>query len=147
MWDNLYLWAKALHLIAVIAWMAGLLYLPRLFVYHSRVMPGSEASELFKIMEARLLRIIMNPAMIASFALGFWLIALTGTGAPGTGLWIHLKLALVLILAGMHGLMARYRKAFARDERPRNERYFIIFNEIPMILLMLIVLLVVLKPV
>lgn len=146
MLDNVYLWVKALHIIAVISWMVGLLYLPRLFVYHSTVTKDSEADTLLKTMERRLLRFIMNPAMIASFILGIWLVFITGAGAPGSGGWMHAKLLLVLILAGTHGMMAKYRKAFERGERPKSEKYFRYFNEVPTLLMVVIVLLVVLKP-
>lgn len=144
--DNLYLWVKALHLIAVISWMAGLLYLPRLYVYHSTATPDSEADTMLRTMERRLLRYIMNPAMIASFIFGIWLIALTGVGAPGGDRWIHVKLLLLLAMVATHGMMAKYRKAFARGERPKSEQYFRIFNEVPTVLMILIVLLAVLKP-
>jgi putative membrane protein len=141
-----YLWLKALHLIAIIAWMSGMLYLPRLFVYHCRVKPGSEASEMLKVMERKLLRAIINPAMIATLILGVLLIIATGAGAPGGMKWIHAKLVLVLGLAAVHGLLARHRKAFARDQNTKSERYFRILNEIPAVLMVLIVLLAVLKP-
>ncbi|MDX1974645.1 MAG: protoporphyrinogen oxidase HemJ [Rickettsiales bacterium] len=141
--DQLYLWVKALHIIAVLSWMAGMLYLPRLYAYHSRVAPGSEASELFKVMEHRLLRIIINPAMIAAWLLGAWLLYITQAYQNG---WLHAKLTLLVIMQMTHALMSRYRKAFARDERPKSEKYFRIFNEIPAILMIIIVLLVVLKP-
>ena len=144
--DNLYLWVKALHVIAIISWMAGLLYLPRLFVYHSTVEKGSESDQMLQTMERKLLRYIMNPAMILSFALGIWLIVITGIGAPGNGGWIHAKLVLVLALAASHGMMSSYRKAFMRGERPKSETYFRIFNEVPTLLMIGIVLLVVLKP-
>lgn len=144
--ENTYLWIKALHIIAVIAWMAGLFYLPRLYAYHATVKPGSETSELFKVMERRLLRIIMNPAMIASFVFGIWLIMLTGAGAPGGPKWIHAKLALVLAMAGLHGWLAVMRKDFAEDRNTRSPKFYKIINEIPTLLMVLIVLLAVLKP-
>ena len=147
MWDSPYHWLKALHLIAVISWMAGMLYLPRLFVYHSQVAPGSEASELFKVMERKLMRIIINPAMIAAWGLGLWLAFTINAFAPENGRWLHAKLALVLVLQVTHAMMSRYRKAFARDERPKSERYFRIFNEVPAILMVAIVLMAVLKPI
>lgn len=144
--DSLYHWVKALHIIAVISWMAGMLYLPRLYVYHSQLAVGSEASELFKTMERRLLRFIMNPAMIISWLLGIWLIMITGAGAPGSGGWMHAKLGLVLLLSGAHAMMSVYRKAFERDERPKSQKFFRLFNEIPTILMIGIIILVVIKP-
>jgi putative membrane protein len=145
--DSLYHWVKAFHLIAVISWMAGMLYLPRLFVYHSKVAVGSEASELFKVMEQKLMRLIINPVMIAVWIFGLWLIYITKAGAPGDGYWMHAKIGLVVLMQITHAMMSRYRKAFLRDERPKNERYFRIFNEIPALLMIGIVLLVVLKPI
>ncbi len=146
MLDEPYYWLKALHIIAFISWMAGMLYLPRLFVYHSKVMPGSEASELFKVMELKLMRLIINPAMIATWTFGLWLVFSINAFDPANGLWLHYKVALVLIMQVVHAMMSRYRKAFARNERPKSERYFRIFNEIPAALMVLIVLLAVLKP-
>jgi len=141
-----YLWLKALHIIFVICWMAGMLYLPRLFVYHSKVAVGSEASEMFKVMERKLMRGIMNPCMIITFILGIWLAIGTGAFAPGSGGWMHAKLLLVLGLGGAHGMMSKYRKAFARDENSKSERFFRIFNEVPAVIMVIVVLLVVLKP-
>ena len=141
-----YHWLKALHIIAVISWMAGMLYLPRLFVYHSKVAVGSEASELFKVMERKLLRGIINPAMIATWILGVWLALKINAFAPENGGWLHAKLGMLVLMQITHAMMARYRKAFFRDERPKSERYFRIFNEVPAVLMVVIVLLVVLKP-
>ena len=141
-----YMWLKALHIIAVISWMAGMLYLPRLFVYHSQVKPGSEASELFKVMERKLLRIIINPAMIATWIFGLWLAISTNAFSPGNGGWLHAKLGLLALMQIAHAMMARYRKAFFRDERPKSEKYFRIFNEVPAVLMIGIVILVVLRP-
>jgi putative membrane protein len=146
MFDSLYLWIKALHIIAVLSWMAGMLYLPRLFVYHSQVAVGSEASELFKEMERKLLRFIINPAMIASWIFGVWLIVITKAGAPGMGHWMHAKIALLIGMQIAHAMMSRYRKKFLRDERPKSQRYFRWFNELPTVLMIGIVFLVVLKP-
>ena len=140
-----YLWLKALHIIAVISWMAGMLYLPRLFVYHTQVAVGSEASELFKIMERKLMRVIINPAMIATWILGIWLGIVTGAFGPGNG-WLHAKLAMVVGLQICHAMMSRYRKAFERDRNTKSERFFRLFNEIPAVLMVVIVLLAVLKP-
>ncbi|MDB5473150.1 MAG: hemJ [Devosia sp.] len=137
-------WVKALHVIAVIAWMAGMLYLPRLFVYHAVAAPGSEQSETFKVMERRLLRAIMTPAMIATYLFGFWLVV-GGWADPGAG-WLHLKLALVLGLTACHGLLARYTRLFAADKNPRSQKFFRIINEVPTVLMIAIVILVVVKP-
>ena len=142
---DLYLWLKALHLIAIISWMAGLLYLPRLYVYHCAQEPGSPASETFKVMERRLLRYIMNPAMIAAFVLGFWLIWEMGSGAMHLG-WLHAKLALVLLLAAMHGMMAKWRRDFELDRNGHSARFFRLMNEVPTVLMIGIVILAVVKP-
>jgi protoporphyrinogen IX oxidase len=139
----LYFWLKALHVIAIIAWMAGMLYLPRLFVYHCDALPGSVQSETFKVMERRLLRAIINPAMAASWVLGLWL-AWSGNflSAP----WFHGKLVLVLAMSGVHGMLARWMKDFAADRNRHTQRFFRIMNEVPTLLLIGIVILVVVKP-
>ncbi|NBO17955.1 MAG: protoporphyrinogen oxidase HemJ [Proteobacteria bacterium] len=136
---------KALHLISMVAWMAGMLYLPRLFVYHCRVAPGSEASELFKVMERRLMRVIINPAMIATWVFGLWIALLLDLFNNDNG-WLHAKLGCVLMLSGMHGMFSRYRKDFARDANRKSEKFFRIINEVPAVLLVIIVFLVVFKP-
>jgi putative membrane protein len=141
--NDLALWLKALHILAFIAWMVGLLYLPRLFVYHCQVAAGTEASDKFKIMERRLLRAITTPAMVATLLFGVSLGIVQGQWSEG---WLHVKLLLVLGLAAAHGFMARYVKAFAADQRPQSETWFRWFNEIPTVLLVGIVLLVVFKP-
>jgi len=145
MLSEYYLWLKALHIIFVISWMAGLLYLPRLYVYHTQVTPGSEADETFKVMERRLLRIIMNPAMIIAFVSGILLIIATGAGAPGTGYWMHIKLVLVLGMGAVHGMLSSYRKAFERGENQKSEKFYRLLNEAPTVLMVAIVLLVVIK--
>jgi putative membrane protein len=137
-------WLKALHVIAVIAWMAGLLYLPRLFVYHADTRVGSDLSETFKVMERRLLRAIINPAMIAVFVFGIALALAEGIGNLGG--WFHLKVVLVLVLSAVHGVMARWRKELERDERLHTARFFRIVNEVPTVLMIAIVILVVVKP-
>jgi putative membrane protein len=137
-------WLKALHIIAVIAWMAGLLYLPRLFVYHAGTSVGSDLSETFKAMERRLLRAIVNPAMVAVFVFGGLLAY--AEGFTSLGGWFHVKLLLVLVLAGVHGLMARWRKEFERDERVHSARFFRVANEVPTVLMIAIVVLAVVKP-
>lgn len=141
-----YLLIKALHIISFTAWMAGMFYLPRLFAYHADAKVGSEVSEQFKIMERRLLRAIINPAMIATFVFGIWLLLVTGYGAPGTGYWIHAKLGLVLALLGLHIYFARTRRKLANDERPRSARYYKVINELVTVVFIAVVLLVVTKP-
>ncbi|MFO0389148.1 MAG: protoporphyrinogen oxidase HemJ [Alphaproteobacteria bacterium] len=145
--DSLYHWLKAFHIIAVIAWMCGMLYLPRLFVYHSKVAVGSEASEIFKVMERKLMRLIINPAMIVAWGLGLWIAIKINAFDPVNGLWLHYKLTLMIGMQIAHAMMSRYRKAFARDERPKSETYFRIFNEVPTVLMIAIVILVVVRPV
>ena len=143
-----YHWLKTMHIIAVISWMCGMLYLPRLFVYHSQTKPGSEASEIFKVMERKLLRFIINPAMIVSWIFGLWLaVTLNAFDTAANGAWLHYKLGLLILMQIAHAMMSRYRKAFFRDERPRSEKYFRFFNEVPTILMIGIVILVVIKPV
>ena len=134
---------KALHIVAVIAWMAGLLYLPRLFVYHAEAGPGTPQSETFKVMERRLLRAIMNPAMIAVWLFGF-LLAWQGNWwmAP----WFHAKLLLVVLLSGVHHLYARWRKDFEADRNTKPARSYRYWNEVPTLLMIGIVFVVVLKP-
>jgi putative membrane protein len=141
--DDLYLWIKAFHIMAVIAWMAGLLYLPRLFVYHSGTEAGSESSELFKVMEGRLLKIIMNPAMMLTWLLGLYL---AWTAFRFQGGWLHVKLLGVVLLTGVHVHFSRAQRAFLRDERPQSQRHWRIMNELPALLMIVIVLMVVLKP-
>ena len=134
---------KAFHSIAVIAYMAGMLYLPRLFVYHCDAEPGSKQSETFKVMEHRLLRYIINPAMMVAWVLGLWLAYESGFYKSG---WFHAKLALVLVLSGLHGWLSRWRKDFAADRNRHSQKFYRIINEVPAVLMALIVLLVVLKP-
>jgi protoporphyrinogen IX oxidase len=141
--SGFYLWFKALHIIAIIAWMAGMLYLPRLFVYHCSAPVGSPQSETFKIMERRLLHAIINPAMVVSWVVGLWLAYDAGFFRSG---WLHAKLALVLMLSGMHGLMVRWVRDFAQDRNRHSEKFYRIINEVPTLLMIGIVLLVVLKP-
>jgi putative membrane protein len=143
-----YLWIKALHIVAVIAWMAGMLYLPRLFVYHCSAEKGSIQSETFKVMERRLLRGIINPAMIATWVLGLWLAWLGPDSRYGwfASGWLEAKLALVLALSAVHGLLARWVKEFAADRNRHSQKFYRIINEIPTALMIVIVILVVLKP-
>ena len=144
----LYEWIKAFHIIAVIAWMAGMLYLPRLFVYHCAAEKGSVQSETFKVMERRLLRGIINPAMIATWLFGLWLAwhgpdSRYGWFASG---WLGAKLALVVAMSAVHGLLARWVKDFAADRNGHSQKFYRIINEVPTLLMIGIVLLVVLKP-
>jgi putative membrane protein len=144
----MYEWIKALHIIAVIAWMAGMLYLPRLFVYHCAAETGSVQSETFKVMERRLLRAIINPAMIATWVFGLWLAWLGPDSRYGwfASGWLWAKIILVLALSAVHGLLARWRKDFAHDRNRHSQKFYRIINEVPTLLMILIVLLVVLKP-
>ena len=144
----MYEWIKAFHIIAVIAWMAGMLYLPRLFVYHCAAAPGSVQSETFKVMERRLLRAIINPAMVATWVFGLWLAWLGPDSRYGwfASGWLWAKIILVLGLSAMHGLLARWRKDFAQDRNRHSQKFYRIINEVPTILMILIVLVVVLKP-
>jgi len=139
----MYEWMKALHIIAVIAWMAGMLYLPRLFVYHCEADVGSMQSETFKVMERRLLKAIINPAMIATWVLGLWLAWRGGFFAAP---WLHAKLALVIGMMGVHGILSRHVKDFAADRRRKSQKFFRIINEVPTVLMLLIVILAVVKP-
>lgn len=139
-----YLWIKAGHIISVIAWMAGLLYLPRLFVYHCKAKAGSEMSETFKVMERRLLRAIMYPAMLSSIFFGGLLLADSSTDW-GAG-WLRLKLAAIVGLVAIHMMMGGWRRAFEADENTKPEKFFRIANEVPTILMIVIVLAAVLKP-
>ena len=136
-------WIKAFHVIAVIAWMAGMLYLPRLFVYHCAAEIGSVQSETFKLMERRLLKVIINPAMIAVWLTGPLLAYGFGDFSAG---WLHGKLLLVIAMSGMHGFLARYVKDFATDRNTRSQRFYRIINEVPTLLMIGIVVLVVVKP-
>jgi putative membrane protein len=140
----MYLWLKALHIIAVISWMAGLLYLPRLMIYHCAAEKGSVQSETFKVMERRLLKAIMTPAMLVSWALGLYL-AFVHVGFAGNG-WLHAKLALVVALSASHGFQARWVREFAEDRNTRPQRFYRIANEVPTLLMIGIVILAVVKP-
>jgi len=140
-----YLWLKAIHLIAVIFWMAGLLYLPRLYVYHTQAIVGGEMDEALKIQERNLLRIIMNPAMIVAFVLGLVLITYRVDAMTGS-FWLPLKLLLVFGLVGYHGFLAAQRKKFERGERPKSEKFFRVINEVPSIAAIFIVIFAIVEP-
>ena len=136
-------WIKALHILSVIAWMAGMLYLPRLFVYHAGAAPNSDTSETFKIMERRLLRGIMTPAMIVVWLTGLWMAYESEFfRAP----WLHAKLLLVVFMSAIHGYLANRVKAFAQDRNTRPAGFYRVLNEVPTVLLIFIVILVVVKP-
>lgn len=140
---ELYAWIKAVHVIAVISWMAGMLYLPRLFIYHCGTAAGSEASEIFKIMEQRLLRVIINPAMVIAWVLGLYL---AWAGFALMGSWLWLKLAMVLALSAVHGYFAAAVRAFAEDRNTRSTGHWRLMNEAPTLLMIVIVVLVIVKP-
>jgi protoporphyrinogen IX oxidase len=140
----MYLWLKALHIVAVISWMAGLLYLPRLMIYHCAAETGSVQSETFKTMERRLFRYIMTPAMIVAWAAGLWL-AFGYVGFAG-GYWLHAKFLLVIAMSAAHDQMGRWLKDFAEDRNTRPQRFYRIANEVPTLLMLAIVVLAVVKP-
>ncbi len=141
--EELYLWIKALHVVSIIAWMAGMLYLPRLFVYHADLAIGSETSELFKVMERRLLRVIINPAMTLAWVFGLWL---AWSGFRFSGGWLHLKLLAVLALSAFHGYLSKAVREFAADRNSKSARHWRMMNEVPTVLMIIIVILVILKP-
>ncbi len=139
----MYDWVKAFHIIAVIAWMAGMLYLPRLFVYHCKAPPGSKQYETFKVMERRLLKAIINPALIATWVLGLWL---GWKGEWFSAGWLQVKLLLVLVLSGLHGFLVRWVRDFAFERNRHSARFYRIINEVPTVLMIGIVILAVVKP-
>jgi putative membrane protein len=141
--SNSILWIKAFHVISVIAWMSGMFYLPRLFVYHTETTPGSAESERFKVMERKLLRMIMNPAMIAAWIFGLTLAMLTGAYEEH---WFQAKFALVLVMSGVHGYLANRVRAFAQDRNDKPARFYRILNEVPPVLMIVIVILVIVQP-
>jgi len=140
---DLFLWVKSLHVISIIAWMAAMLYLPRLFVYHVDAVVGSVQSETFKVMERRLLKAIMTPAMIASWVFGLWAAYEISAWQDG---WFHAKLMLVLVLSGAHGYLSKCVKTFASDQNTKPARFYRILNEVPTVLMIVIVILVIVKP-
>ena len=142
---ELYLWVKALHLISVISWLAGMLYLPRLFVYHCSAEWGSELSETLKTMERRLIRAIMNPAMIASWVLGLVMLA-----AGGSDLWFQpwmiIKLVCVFAMSVAHAKMSKWRKDFEADRNTRSHKFYRVVNEVPTALMVVVIIMVVVQP-
>jgi protoporphyrinogen IX oxidase len=141
--SGIYPWLKALHVIAIIAWMAGMLYLPRLFIYHCDAELGSKQSETFKLMEHRLLTVIMNPAMILSWVLGLWLAWDAGWYAYG---WLQVKVGLVVMLSALHGFFVRWARDFGADANRNSQKFYRVINEVPTVLMIGIVLLAVVKP-
>ena len=142
--QNSYSWLLSFHIISVISWMAGMFYLPRLFVYHTRLEAGSQASEMFKEMERKLMRIIINPAMTASWIFGLALSI--GQDSWHAGGWFYIKFAAVTLMSAFHGYLSMWRKAFERDENIHSEKYFRMMNEVPTILMIIIVFMVFLRP-
>lgn len=142
--EGAYLWIKALHVIAVISWMAGMLYLPRLFVYHVDAPVGSQQSETFKIMERRLMRAIINPAMIVAWLSGLWMAWYVFHMKGG---WLHAKLFIVFVLlSGFHGMLSRWRKDFEADRNQRPASFYRVMNEVPTVIMIVVVILVIVKP-
>ena len=140
---GLFLWFKAFHIIAIIAWMAGMLYLPRLFVYHCETEPGSKQSETFKVMERRLLKVIINPAMMVTWLAGLYLV---WAGHWYTSPWFYAKFFLVFLLSGLHGAFVGWVKDFAADQNTNSQKFYRIINEVPTVLMVFIVILVIVKP-
>jgi putative membrane protein len=140
-----YPWIKSFHIISMVAWMAGMFYLPRLYVYHCATVPGSSDSERFKVMERRLLKQIVNPAMIATWIFGLLLVVTPGVINWSWGWW-HVKFSAVLAMSALHGEFARWRKDFLHDRNQRSERFYRIANEVPTLLLVLIVVMVIVRP-
>ena len=143
---ELYPWIKALHVISVIAWMAGMLYLPRLFVYHCDAEPGSVQSETFKVMERRLLKVIINPAMIATWIFGLTLAFTPGIIDWSSDFWMHAKLLLVLGMSAVHGMFVKHVKAFAADNNQKSAKFFRTLNEVPTVIMIGVVILVIVRP-
>ena len=139
-----YLWLKSFHIISMVAWFAGLFYLPRLFVYHVNA-KSKESRQTFEVMEAKLLRIIMNPAMILTWIFGLWMFAVNLEFLKTAG-WLHAKLLLVVILSGYHMALAKYHRKLAAGDNEKSEKFFRIINEFPTLILIAVVLLAILKP-
>ncbi len=146
---DLYEWVKVIHIVAVISWMAGMLYLPRLFVYHSTAEIGSDKSETFKVMERKLLKVIINPAMIVAWicglAMAYWIVMRTDSWV-NVPVWLYCKLAVVFLLSGFHGNLAKWQREFEADKNTRSEKFYRIVNEVPAVLMVIIVILVIIKP-
>jgi protoporphyrinogen IX oxidase len=141
----LYPWLKAFHVISLIAWMAGMFYLPRLYVYHCDTVPGSSESERFKVMERRLLKQIINPAMLATLVFGVLLVVALGSALWSQGWW-YVKLLSVVLLFGFHGAVSKWRKDFLNDRNTRPQRFYRMANEVPTVLMVIIVIMVIVKP-
>lgn len=141
-----YPWTKALHVISLIAWMAGMFYLPRLYVYHTMVAPGTAESERFKVMERRLFKQIINPAMMATWTFGLLLVLTPGVIDWKHDGWWHVKLLMVLLMSAFHGELSRWRRGFLEDRNRRSQRFYRIANEIPTVLMVIIVVMVIVKP-
>lgn len=139
-----YEWVKALHVISMVAWMAGMFYLPRLYVYHSGADIGSELSETLKVMERRLLRSIINPAMVSTFVFGIWMLVMIPEYLSEP--WMQVKLGCLVLMTGFHGALSRWRRQFAEDANQHSERFYRIANEVPTILLIVIIIMVIVKP-
>lgn len=142
--EDYFLWYKSIHVISVISWMAAMLYMPRLFLYHTRAKKGSEMDKTFQIMESRLLRVIMNPAMLLTYFFG--LLTAYVYGFVALGMWFHIKMLVVAALTIFHGLLAGWIKAFARGKNKHSEKFYRLINEVPTILMIIAVVLVIVKP-
>ena len=142
--EDYFVWYKTFHVISVISWMAAMFYLPRIFVYHTKTEKGSEMDKTFQLMEKRLLRIIMTPAMLSTYIFG--LLTAYVYGLVALGIWFHIKMLAVLGLTIMHGLCAKWVKDFAKGENKHSENFYRIANEIPTILMILAVIMVIVKP-
>ena len=143
---TLYPWTKALHVISLIAWMAGMFYLPRLYVYHCGLVLGSTESERFKVMERRLLKQIINPAMIATWVFGILLVLTPGVVDWAQDGWWHVKLTMLLLMTGFHGAMSKWRREFLEDRNRRSHKFYRVANEVPTVLMVVIVVMVIVKP-
>lgn len=142
--SNYYEWFKALHVMSMVAWMAGIFYLPRLYVYHTRAKIGSDMDKTFQIMEYRLLKFIMNPAMISTYIFGIMVAHIYGFAA--LGLWFHIKMAMVLIITAIHGFLAKWRKDFANGKNTHSENFYRVANEVPTLAFVVAVIMVIIKP-
>ncbi len=143
MFETIDLWVKSLHILSVIAWMAALLYLPRLFIYHCDAEKGSDKSETFKIMERRLLKTIATPAMIATWVFGLWIASLQNVWFDP---WFHVKILCVVMISGIHMAYSKYTRTFAKDENLKSQKFYRVINEVPAVLMVIIVIMVVVKP-